>query len=113
MKEAARFLTPDGKFTLLIEPSTESGGDAIGFEGFPWHTHVDLLSVYEIEPQIETADQFIEELREERLVMVIASVDGRIRDVWVTDNPEDELKYLSPGENLALRYWSGKPYYAG
>lgn len=103
MDETARYTTPDGQFTLLVVPAD----DLIGFEEYPWHTHGDFLrSVY----QISSVSEFLEALFSDRLVMAVSRIEGAIRDVRVTNDPESEDEGLAKGETLELRYWSGRQY---
>ena len=105
MSEPTRYTTPDGTFTLLVEPAD----DLIGFEGYPWHTHGEFLrSIY----QIESVPKFLEALFSDRLVMAVSRMGDTVRDVCVTDHPESEKKWVSEGETLELRYWSGRQYHS-
>ena len=110
MSEASRHTTPDGRFTLIHDPADD---DVIGFEGFPWHTHSELLSGLDTEPEIETMPQLIEALKQRRLVVAVSRINGNIDDVWFTDDPESELIGLEQGHAVELRYWDGTPYHAG
>ena len=99
----AQHKTPDGQFTLVVEPAH----DLIGFEDFPWHTHGAFLrSVF----QVGSVAEFLEALFSDRLVMAITRIDGTVRDVCVTNAPEGEGETLGDGETVELRYWSGRPY---
>ena len=103
MRETARYVTPDGKFTLLVVPAD----DLIGFEQYPWHTHGDFLpSVY----QIDSVSQFLEALFSDRLVMAVTRIGGTVRDVCISSDPANERELLTEGETIELRYWSGRPY---
>jgi len=108
MTTTARYTTPDGKFHLMVEPND----DLIGFEGFAWHTHGDLVTEYRVEPPVESVPQFLEAVFADRLVIAVSRVGDRVVDVLITDDPELELKYVPEGEAVELRYWSGKKYHA-
>ncbi|HZN64845.1 MAG TPA: hypothetical protein VFB66_06055 [Tepidisphaeraceae bacterium] len=52
---------------------------------------------------------FAEDVLSSRRVIVVSRVDGRVADVWVTDDPlRDETKYALPGETIEKRYWDGR-----
>lgn len=38
-------------------------------------------------------------------------VDGEIKDISVTDDPEGELKYKLENEELEFRFWRGNAIY--
>jgi hypothetical protein len=111
MGSASRFETPDKAFTLVHDPEQHG---AIGFEGFAWHTHDDMLEWFDVEPQIRSVPQLIEALESGRLVVALSMGDGEVLDVWITDDPVSELSgELPAGQSVTLRYWSGQPYHAG
>jgi hypothetical protein len=106
MTDEARYTTPDGKFTLVVEPNH----DLLGFDGYPWHTHGEFLpNVY----RIASLPEFLDALFADRLVMAVSRSGDAVRDVSVTDDPEDEKEWVKDGLTLELRYWSGRPYHAG
>ena len=106
MKITQRHVTPDGLLTLL-SGTAESGDITVGFEGYQWHTHGDLLS-HGTDLSLEAATQkFILDVVNDRLVIVVSKVEGRIREVWITDAPYYD-KYKPESEVMEFRYWSGK-----
>lgn len=106
MSDAARYTTPDGKFTLVVMPEH----DLLGFEEYPWHTHGDFLaSVY----RVGSVHEFLEALFADRLVLAVSRSGDTVHDVCVTADPEGEKDCVSEGRTLELRYWSGRPYHAG
>jgi hypothetical protein len=103
MGEAARYTTPDGKFTLVVD----ANHDLLGFAGCPWHMHGEFLpNVY----RIASVPDFLDALFADRLVMAVSRAGDTVRDVCVTADPEGETEWIREGETLELRYWSGKPY---
>lgn len=109
MNRASRHVTPDGRFALIHDPADD---DVIGFEGYPWHTHLELLPGLDAEPEIQTMSQLIEALTERRLVLAAARTSGEIDDVWFTDDPESEVEGWEAPRTIELRYWDGQPYHA-
>ena len=110
MGAASRYVTPDGNFTLVHDPGQHG---AIGFEGYSWHTHDDMLASFSVLPKIETVPQFVDALESGRLFIALSTVGGEVMNVWVTDDPERELSDTPKGRSVSLRYWNGQPYHAG
>ena len=108
-----RHQSPDGELTLVV--LTEAEGITIGFDGFEWHTHGDLLAADypfgpgpELTPESATL-RFVQDVVSNRAVIVVRRVDGEIRDVWITEDVEKELRDQQPGETMEFRYWDGSP----
>ena len=103
--------TPDGCFTLLVKYEGED--ISIGFAGFEWHMHGDLLAANYPLRQLggltsETATRrFVEDIISNRAVIAVTKMDGRIRDVWITDDIGKELRHKQPDEEIEFRYWDG------
>jgi hypothetical protein len=103
--------TPDGRFTLLVK--YEDDDISIGFAGFEWHTHGDLLAgsypfgeVSGLTPETATR-RFVEDIVSNRAVIAVIKAEGSIRDVWITDDIEKELRHKRPDEEIEFRYWDG------
>jgi hypothetical protein len=101
--------TPDGLLRLLVG-RTEDGDFCLGFDGFQWHTHGDILSSLSGLPLELAMRRFIDELVSGHSVIAIARVSGEIKDVWVTDDLEEDRddKYRPDDETLEFRYWDGR-----
>jgi hypothetical protein len=56
----------------------------------------------------EAASAFFESVVADEQPICVSERQGRKTEIWVTDDPDKELKYLEPGESLLVRYWSGK-----
>jgi hypothetical protein len=89
----------------------EDDGDiSLGFDGFGWHTHADLLaSLFETDEQ-EAIARFVDNLVNDRSVIVQHFVNGIVSDTWITDDPVSEGTDLIDGEQYHLRFWSGRPF---
>jgi hypothetical protein len=103
--------SPDGTLTLVV--SDEDGDISIGFEGFAWHTHGDLLAasypfeaVSGLTPE-SASERFVEDVVNNRAVIVVLRSGGAVRDVWITDDPTGEGRHTQPDESLQFRYWDG------
>jgi len=102
-------VSPDGR--LLFRVAASADGDVcLGFVGFPWHTHGDILAATTGLPQAQAIRQFVDDLVGGKSVIVLWSVGGELRDVWVSDAPETDAAYAQPGESVELRYWDGRAW---
>lgn len=100
-----RHESPDGLLRLLID---RQGDDVmVGFEGFEWHTHADLLTLTYDSTEDDAVANFVRDILEDKAVVVVARVANEVREVWITDDPAKEWKYVAEGEVIELRYWSG------
>lgn len=100
-------VSPDGKLRFRVVTS-DGGGVSLGFVGFPWHTHADILAATTGLSQTEAVRQFVRDLIRGKSVIVLWSVGDELQDVWVSDNPGRDIAYPQPGESVELRYWDGR-----
>jgi hypothetical protein len=82
----------------------------LGFENYPWHTHADLLAATFGTSAAEAVRKFVDELLSDKAVVVISKINGEIADIWISDDPEGELRYCGDDEELVLRYWRGREF---
>src|SRR5215211_2578969 len=105
MKRRRAYVSPDNQLRFVVEHDEQD--ISLGFEGFPWHTHADLLA-WEFGTSEELAvDRFVSDLLSDRSILAVSRIDGTIRDVWITADPLSDLRYNSDEEVLEFRYWSG------
>ena len=107
MVETQEHVSPDRQLTLLVERYSD-GDISIGFRGFQWHTHADILASTMSIPVVEAVRIFIGDILEDRSVIAIVYIDGAVHDVWITDDAQKELQYQQPNEEIRFRYWSGE-----
>jgi hypothetical protein len=103
-----RHSTPDGSLTLLVV--REEGDITIGFEGYPWHTHGDIIASLREEKDVERAVQcYLTDLTTDRLPIVVMKKNGVMAQPYVADFPDEPVstKYFTPEETFELRFWSG------
>lgn len=102
--DVSKFVSPDGKLTFLVirDPKETS----LGFEGVPSHTHGDMLAEHYGVSEDEAIRVHLDALLNNRLVIAIATVDGRTRDIWTTDKIEHD-KYKPANEIITYRHWNG------
>jgi hypothetical protein len=98
--------SPD-RFFRLIVMRDDRGATAIGFDGYAWHTHGDILASLSGLPEKEAIRQFVDQIIGDGQIIVVSRVNGEVRDVWPTDDPQREFKYKPPEESLEFRRWSG------
>jgi hypothetical protein len=97
----------DGQPKLIV-CRYDDGDAAIGFAGFPWHTHADILAALSGLNEPDAIQRFIDDVLEERAIMAVSRVDGMAGDVCITDDPAGALRYKSEDEAIEFRYWSSK-----
>jgi hypothetical protein len=101
-------LSPDGTLNLIFIRE-DSGDTIIGFSGNEWHTHGDILaSVANVSEEVAIR-RFVDGILNDETVIVVMRINGEIKDVWVTDDVQSELKYKQQKEDLEFRRWSGQP----
>lgn len=116
MERREVYTSPDGMLRLVVV--REEGDISIGFEGYSWHMHGDVLAgEYVLRGETgltpESAiKRFVTEIVQNRAIITLSRVDDRLQDIWVTDSPDDELKRASPNESVECRYWNGDPWIA-
>ena len=109
-----RHTSPDNSMVLIVESSDNDL--AIGFEGYTWHTHGDILNAwgYEGSPEKRTR-AFIDDIVESRRVIAIVRIDGAISDICIPDDMMERPlsksfnEYAPPNEKVDFRYWNGQP----
>jgi hypothetical protein len=103
------YVSPDGRLRLLVCASPD-GDLALGFDGYEWHTHADILARLSGLDQTEAVRRFVDDLLSDRAVIVLWGVPGEVRDVWVSADPALDKDYATERETIELRYWSGRPW---
>jgi hypothetical protein len=103
-----RYISPDGALTFLIV--REFDEISLGFQGCPSHTHGDILAELSGLPLAQAVNQYVEALISNKSVVAIATVDGRVRDIWIADEPGKADPYKPENEIISYRYWNGTPF---
>ncbi len=103
--QITKYLSPDGQLTLLV--ISEPDDITIGFEGFPWHTHGDILALRSGTLDYAVAN-FVADILEDRSVICVTRVAGVITDVHIQSRYEGNDKYQSVDETVEWRYWGNK-----
>lgn len=88
----------------------EDNDISLGFTGYRWHTHADMLIGTFGDSEKIVVERFVHDLLNDKLVIAISRVKGEVQDIWITDDPATELKYTQTDEEIELRYWSGRKW---
>lgn len=104
-------VSPDGQLRFRVLTHDDSDV-SLGFAGFPWHTHADILAATTGLPETEAVFRFVNDLLNGVSVIVLWSVGDELRDVWGADDPASDAAYPQWGETVSLRYWNGRPWQA-
>ena len=100
---------------ILLVDSTD-GDWTIGFEGFAWHTHGDILDAwgYDGSPEARTR-AFVDDILQSRRAIAVVHMDGKVSDVVVPDDLVERPlmksfgRYAATNEVTEFRYWNGRP----
>ncbi len=99
--------SPDGLLRFIVCRDDE-GDLSLGFDGFTWHTHADILAELSGLSQDAALRTYVDALLRDAAIIAIARVGGKIQDVWVADDARPD-KYKPEDETIEFRYWSGAP----
>lgn len=106
-----RHVSPDGVLELVIE-RLDNGVILIGFVGYEWHTHPNLLDRDEGATDDAALSAYINRLLNGVAVVGIRRRGGTIVDAWIMDDPAFEADTFLDGETLEMRHWDGRPWSA-
>jgi hypothetical protein len=100
---------------LELEVDFTSGDWTVGFRGYRWHTHGDVLSAWGYEGSPKAAVRSLaHDLIDSRCVIALHKIDGKIHDVSVPDRyvrrplSKSLIEFAAPGATVELRYWNGQ-----
>ena len=99
--------SPDGWLRLIVTRD-DDGDIVIGFDGFPWLTHGDILASLSGLPEKEAVRRFVDRVVGGGQVIAVSRVNGEVREIWPTDDQSGEYKYKPADESLEFRHWSGE-----
>lgn len=100
-------ISPDGMLTLKV--GHEDDGDVcVGFDGYSWHTHADILASLSGLGEDAAVRKFVDDVIGGRAIIAVARVAGQVRDVWIADEAVPD-KYKPEDETIEFRYWDGRP----
>src|SRR5919107_4353406 len=102
MKPTREYVSPDNQLRFVVVHDEQDV--SLGFEGFPWHTHADVLASEFGTSEELAVDRFVRDLLSDRSIIAVSRIGGTIRDVWITEDPQSDLRYNSYNEILEFRY---------
>ncbi len=102
----AEYVSPDGVFRFLVQ-TADDGVVCLGFDGFLWHRHPYELSTDGELSEQEAVERYVRHLIENRAVIAVSRVGGKVVDVRITEDPASETLHLPPGMSVELRFWNG------
>jgi hypothetical protein len=80
----------------------------LGFEGFPWHMHANVLtSVFDFSEE-RTVNQFVSDLLSDQCIILVSRIGWKICDVWISTHPQSDLRHKSNDEVLEFQCWSAR-----
>src|SRR5262249_4306158 len=85
-------VSPDGRLRFLVVTG-EQGELTLGFAGFAGPTHADIRAALPGLPEAEAVRRYVSDLVGGESVIVLWSVGGELRDVWVSDDPAKDAGY--------------------
>ena len=100
-------VSPDGELALTVEIDVD-GECLLGFHGFEWRQLGSVICEQYGTAIDEACESYLQNIITDGAVIAVLSSHGEKSDVWVTEDPNEDLQYLKDGESLAFRYWSGK-----
>lgn len=99
------YVSPDGELRFVVRWS--DADIILGFDGYDWHTHGDLLVADPSDTPADAAKRFISELIAGLWVVAITRIDGTISDIIVTADPAAESRACLAGQTIEFRLWDG------
>src|SRR4051794_14773365 len=100
-------VSPDGVLRFQVTRDPSSGQTILGFAGFCWHTHPDLLAAAYGMPEAEAIRKCVGDLLADRLVIGLFLLRGKLTEVSIEDRPGHDYEWMEPWESIEYRYWSG------
>jgi hypothetical protein len=108
MKPTKEYVSPDNQLRFVVDHDEQDV--RLGLEGFPWHTHASVLASQFGTSEELAVNKFVRDLLSDRSILAVSRIGGTIRDVWITADPQSDLRYKSDDEVLEFRYWSGEQW---
>ena len=105
MKPTREYVSPDNQHRFVVDHDEQDV--SLGFEGFPWHKHANVLASEFGTSEELAVNRFVSDLLSDHCIIVLSRTGGTIRDVWITADPQSHLRDKSADEVLEYRYWSG------
>jgi hypothetical protein len=105
LPERVKYVSSDGALTFIVQRDEQD--ITLGFEGYPSHTHGDIEAALSGLPVEEAVAQFLNAILTNQAIIAMVAVDGCIRDVWITSDPDKPDPWKPDNETVSFRYWDG------
>jgi hypothetical protein len=105
MKTARTYVSPDDRLRFVV--GHDDKDVSLGFEGFPGHTHADVVASAFGVSEEHAVNRFVRDLLSDRCIIAVLRIGGTVGDVWITTDPQSDLRCKPDREHLEFRYWSG------
>ena len=103
MEIIEEYRTSDGLLRFLVRRGAY-GDITLGFDGFAWHSHSNLLASNSGLTKEAAVRRFVNDLLSSRAIIAVARVGDTIRDVWATDTASPD-RYKPDDEIIEFRCW--------
>jgi hypothetical protein len=97
--------SPDGLLRLVVRKA-EDGDIIIGFDGYPWHTHPEGEPSNGDWSDTEAIRRCINRIISNGVLIAISRTKGQISDIWRSDDPANDLRYMPSDESIEFRFWN-------
>src|SRR6266516_2081819 len=100
-----RYISPDQGLTFLVV--RERDDVSLGFAGYPWHTHADVLSGLSELSEEDAVSRYVDALLNNESVIAVLTLNNIVIDIWIADDPltpEDFKTQWSPQEGEAITF---------
>jgi hypothetical protein len=100
------YVSPDSQLRFVV--GRDEQDVILRFEGFKWHTHASVLASASGTSEELAVNRFVGDLLSDHCIIAVSRIGGTIGDVWITADPQSDLRSKSDDEVLEFRYWSGR-----
>jgi hypothetical protein len=101
-------VSPDGQLKFVV--GRDEQDVSLGFEGYQWHTHASMIASALGTSEERAVSRFVSDLLCDHSIIAVSRIGGVIREVWISADPQSDLRYKSDAEVLEFRYWSGEQW---
>ena len=110
MQTVEDHVSPDGRLRFLVVACPD-GDVVLGFDGYPLHTHADILATLSGLAAADAVRQFVDDLLSDKSVIAVWGVRGKVEDVWVPRGAELVPRPTGrSAKSSELRHWSGRQW---
>src|SRR5215208_1445837 len=101
MKGIREYVSPDNQHRFVVV--YDELDISLGFKCFPWHTHAGVLASALGMSEELAVNRFVDDLLSDRSIIAVSRVGGRIRDAWITADPQSDLRHKPDDEIIEFR----------